>query len=233
MFPDNMGIVYLNKGDPFPDPNRVEESGLLAIGGELNVKTLLSAYSLGIFPWYSKGEPLMWWSPDPRMVLFPEEIHISGTMRKLLKKNIFNVTCNKNFESVIEKCRSTGSRANGTWITDEMVCAYTDFHRAGYAHSIEVWEGDELVGGFYGVSIGKIFFGESMFHLKKNASKYGFIKFVEYLKDREFILIDCQVYTKHMASLGACEITGEEFKRILKKGISTALNEKVGFDCDI
>jgi len=228
-----MGIVYLKKGDPFPDPKEADESGLIAVGGELNVKTLLSAYSLGIFPWYSKGEPLMWWSPDPRMVLFPKEIHISGTMKRLLKKNIFNITCDTNFESVIEKCRNTGSRANGTWITDEMVCAYVDFHREGYAHSIEVWDGDELVGGFYGVSIGKIFFGESMFYLKKNASKYGFIKFVDYLKDRGFILIDCQVYTEHMASLGAFEIPGEEFKKILNKGISTALNDKVSFDCDI
>lgn len=228
-----MSIKILRKGDPFPLPGEADKSGLLAIGGTLDISTLRSAYSKGIFPWYSKGEPIMWWSPDPRMVLFPDMLHVSRSMEKLLKTNAFKVTCNRNFEKVINYCRSIDNRGSETWITDEMVDAYINFNKEGYAHSVEVWAEGILVGGFYGVAIGQVFFGESMFFIKKNASKFGFIKFTRYLGEKNFSLIDCQIYTEHLSSLGAIEISGKDFQRILKNRIPDSNDEKTVFKGEI
>lgn len=203
----------------FPPVEQANEDGLLAIGGELSVKRLLDAYNHGIFPWYDDSQPVIWWSPDPRMVLFPEKLRISGSMRQLLKKEKFQVTFDENFESVINNCaKIKRDGQKGTWITGEMMDAYIELHSLGYARSVEVWQEDQLVGGLYGIYLKekKIFCGESMFALVSNASKFGFIKMVEKLKLEGVKIIDCQVYTKHLESLGAEEISREEFIKYLK-----------------
>lgn len=206
-----MAVIILDKKRPFPIPDSADKSGLVAVGGDLSPERLIEAYSKGIFPWYSEGEPVLWWSPDPRVVLFPEELHISKSMKRELNRAQFNVTVNKEFEKVMFYCRETRADKEGSWITNDMIKAYKEFHYAGYAHSVEVWEDKKLAGGFYGVSMGKIFFGESMFYLKKNASKFGLIKFVLNLKKLGFRLIDCQVDTAHLKSLGAREISRDRF----------------------
>lgn len=203
----------------FPPVEQANEDGLLAIGGELSVKRLLDAYNHGIFPWYDDSQPVIWWSPDPRMVLFPEKLRISGSMRQLLKKEKFQVTFDENFESVINNCaKIKRDGQQGTWITGEMMDAYIELHSLGFARSVEVWQEDQLVGGLYGIYLKekKIFCGESMFALVSNASKFGFIKMVEKLKLEGVKIIDCQVYTKHLESLGAEEISREEFIKYLK-----------------
>lgn len=205
----------LNQNLWFPPVDEALSDGLLAIGGDLSVERLLLAYRSGIFPWYDGDIPL-WWSPDPRFVLFPEELKISKSMRALLKRNTFHFTINKAFHLVIKACKETErNEQNGTWINDEVEAAYNRLHKAGYAHSAEVWLDDKLAGGLYGVKIGNLFFGESMFSYVSNASKYAFIKYVEYLKLNGTPLIDCQVYTEHLESLGARMIQRRTFVKYL------------------
>ena len=202
----------------FPDPYKYHpESEIVAVGGDLSAQRLILAYSLGIFPWFNEGDEIFWWSPDPRFVLFPEEIKVSKSMRKILRAGKFVFTENKCFEEVIRNCASISRRGqDGTWISEEMIKAYTELNQQGKAKSIEVWENGELVGGFYGVEMGHVFCGESMFSKVSNASKAGFIQFVEKNADR-YKLIDCQVYTEHLESLGAREIPKIEFLDILRK----------------
>jgi leucyl/phenylalanyl-tRNA--protein transferase len=210
-------VFALEKELYFPPVNLAEPDGLLAIGGDLSPERLLFAYKQGIFPWY-EGEYILWWSPDPRFVLFPGELKISKSMRALLKKNAFDFTINKTFEKVIHQCKNIqrpGQR--GTWITDEVEMAYIRMHELGYAISAETWKDGILVGGAYGLKIGKIFFGESMFSKITNASKYAFIQLVQHLKQDGVELIDCQVYTEHLESLGAKMISRKEFTNTINK----------------
>ena len=199
----------------FPPAEDALPDGLLAIGGDLSTERLLLAYSKGIFPWYEDDIPL-WWSPDPRFVLFPEELLISKSMKALLKKGAFQFTCNTNFAEVIHNCKNTNRPGqDGTWITDEVEKAYIKLHQLGYAHSAEAWKDGKLVGGLYGIQLGKVFFGESMFSKESNASKFAFIKLVEKLQKQGIELIDCQVYTEHLESLGARMISLIEFQDFL------------------
>ena len=191
----------------------------MAIGGDLSEELLLEAYHRGIFPWYDSTQPILWWSPDPRMVLFPEKLKVSSSMRRLLKKEAFQVSFNQNFAQVIEACSSVPRKGqDGTWITEEMQRAYIRLHQRGWAHSVEVWEEKQLVGGLYGVYLAdkKVFCGESMFSRRSNASKFGFIKWVEKLQEEGVRLIDCQVQTAHMESLGAEEISRADFLKYLE-----------------
>lgn len=205
--------------EKFPSIEEANEDGLLAIGGNLSVKRLLDAYNNGIFPWYDKSQPVMWWSPDPRMVLFPENLKVSKSMKQLLRKNIFRVTFNEDFEAVINNCAAINREGQyGTWITREMKNSFINLHELGIAQSVEVWQDEELVGGLYGIYLKdkKMFCGESMFAHKSNASKVGFIKWVEHLKEEGVRIIDCQVYTSHLESLGAEEISRKEFVNYLR-----------------
>ena len=212
-----MKLVVLDKSIWFPPVENALDEGLLAIGGDLSEERLLLACSSGIFPWFSEDQPIAWWSPDPRFVLFPEDLYISKSMRLMLNKNKFKVTTNQNFKEVIIQCAIAKRNFQyGTWITDEMIDAYINLHKKGYAHSVEVWNGDELVGGLYGIKMGKCFFGESMFHKMDNASKYGFITYVNQLKSEGAVIIDCQVYTPHLSSLGAIHIPRKKFVEIIK-----------------
>ena len=199
----------------FPPVHLAEQDGLLAIGGDLSPRRLLSAYKKGIFPWY-EGEYILWWCPDPRFVLFPDEVKISHSMKQLLRQNAFQFTINAAFNTVIHQCKITKRRdQRGTWITDAVEKAYTKMHQLGHAHSAEVWKNNELVGGLYGIRIGKVFFGESMFSTVSNASKFAFINYVQQLKSEGVELIDCQVYTPHLESLGARMIPRSEFTKLL------------------
>ena len=210
---------FVGKHLEFPPIEAARKDGLLAVGGSLTVKRLLEAYNQGIFPWYETSQPVLWWSPDPRMVLFPEKLKISKSMKQLFKKNAFRVTLNKNFKAVIENCAQIEREGQvGTWITPELREAFLVLHKLDIAQSVEVWQEDELVGGLYGLHLKEknIFCGESMFSHVSNASKYGFIYFVQKLKAEGVNLIDCQVYTEHLASLGAEEISREQFKEFLK-----------------
>lgn len=198
----------------FPHPELTHETGILAIGGDLSPERLILAYQNGIFPWYSDDEPLLWWSPDPRMVLFPDELKVSKSMRKLFRDQKFKVTFNQDFESVIRACAEIPRQdQDGTWITEEMIQSYLKLHQLGYAQSVEVYENEKLVGGLYGIYLKEkaIFCGESMFTKVSNASKYGFISLVKKLKKEGVNLVDCQIYTAHLASLGAKEISREAF----------------------
>jgi leucyl/phenylalanyl-tRNA--protein transferase len=211
-----MPIFALDEDLQFPDPNLAEADGLLAIGGDLTTARLLEAYKSGIFPWFENDVPL-WWSPDPRFVLFPAELKVSTSMKTLLKRNAFTFTINKAFSEVIRNCKSVRRDGQaGTWITEEMQEAYNELHRLGHAVSAEAWNQEVLAGGLYGVRLGKIFFGESMFSHQSNASKYAFISMVEQLKAEGVELIDCQVYTAHLESLGARMISRKEFLHILQ-----------------
>lgn len=200
----------------FPPVENADDDGLLAIGGDLSVDTLLTAYRSGIFPWFSKGEPIMWWSPDPRFVILPETLHISASMKKVLDREVFEFRYNTAFEEVIHECskiKRTGQR--GTWITDEMKNAYIGLHKERYAYSGEAWRNGKLVGGFYGLRLGKCFFGESMFSKETNASKAAFLTFARGFFHMGGTLIDCQVYTEHLQSLGAIMIPRKEFIRMI------------------
>jgi len=191
-----------------------EPDGLLAMGGDLSPARLLLAYRSGIFPWYSEP-PILWWSPDPRFVLFPEELRVSSSMKQVLKKGIFRITVNRNFEDVISHCSQVHRPGqDGTWITSAMQQAYTQLHRQGHALSVECWQENRLVGGLYGIKLGRCFFGESMFSLVSNASKAAFISFIQ---ASELALVDCQVYTDHLASLGARFITRSSFLELLEQ----------------
>ncbi|MDI3319577.1 leucyl/phenylalanyl-tRNA--protein transferase [Pinibacter soli] len=212
-----MPIFALDKQIVFPPVEESEPDGLLAIGGDLSVERLLTAYRQGIFPWY-EGEYPLWWCPDPRFVLFPGKLKISKSMEALFKKEAFTFTINKAFDQVIRHCKSISRKGqNGTWITNEVELAYNQLHELGYAHSAEVWSDGELVGGLYGIRMGKVFFGESMFSKMSNASKYAFISYVEELKKEGVQLIDCQVHTSHLESLGAEMIPRKRFTHLLKE----------------
>lgn len=210
--------MYLLSKDniDFPPVDLTDEEGLLAIGGDLSIPRLLEAYKKGIFPWYDDG-PILWWCPDPRFVLFPAELKISKTIRSLSRKHVFDFTINKNFIGVIRACKEISRPGQlGTWITDEVEAAYTQLHQLGYAHSAEVWQDGELVGGLYGIRLGKVFFGESMFSKVSNASRYAFTRYVQQLRLEGVELIDCQVYTEYLESMGARMIPREEFQSHLK-----------------
>lgn len=203
----------------FPPVEEAKEDGLLAIGGELTVKRILDAYYKGIFPWYDSSQPVLWWSPNPRMVLFPENLKISRSMEQSLRKEEFQVTFNQDFEKIIENCQKIKrSGQKGTWITPALKDVFIKLHHLGMAKSVEVWKDKELVGGLYGLFLQdkKVFCGESMFASVSNASKFGFIKWVQKLKKEQIRLIDCQVYTEHLESLGAEEISRKEFLKFLK-----------------
>jgi leucyl/phenylalanyl-tRNA--protein transferase len=215
-----MPIFRLVDEPIFPPPDYADPSGLLAVGGDLSKERLLEAYRLGIFPWYSDDQPILWWSPDPRLVLDLKDFIISRSLRKTLKKGVFQVTFDRAFEAVIQACAAVPRVAqNGTWITEEMQEAYINLHGLGYAHSVESWFGGKLAGGLYGVSLGKAFFGESMFHLKTDASKVALATLVETLKHWDFHFIDSQMTTEHMVRLGAKELP----RRIFLKRLQSAL----------
>lgn len=217
-----MQPIILNPRDPkqpFP-PVRLaltEPDGLLAIGGCLSGQRLINAYRNGIFPWYNEGEPILWWSPNPRTVLFPNDLIISRSLRKTLRKNSFRFSIDQAFGQVISACAKPRPDAAGTWISPEIKAAYLGLHQMGIAHSAEIWLGDELVGGLYGIALGQVFFGESMFHTVTDASKVAFVNLVEKLKSWNYCLIDCQVYSNHLASLGAKEIDRAVFIGLLDK----------------
>ncbi len=206
----------------FPDPSLADQDGILAIGGDLSPERLILAYRHGIFPWFNPGEPYLWWSPDPRFVLFPKELKIAKSMRPYFNQKRFEVTIDTDFRAVIRNCQTNNrsGQYGGTWITDEMLEAYCKLHELGYAHAVSVWDDGALVGGLYGVALGKVFFGESMFTKMSNASKFGFITLVKELEKRDFQLIDCQQQTRHLASLGAIAIPREVFLDLLEKYIS-------------
>lgn len=203
----------------FPPAFLADEDGLLAIGGDLSPERLLRAYREGIFPWFGEDDPYLWWSPDPRFVLFPEDLKVSKSMRSYFNRNKFEVTFDHCFHQVIEGCKGTfrSGQVGGTWITSEMLEAYQKLHVAGFAHSVEVWEGSTLVGGLYGIALGRMFFGESMFARVSNASKFGFITLIRTLQMRNYQLIDCQQDTPHLASLGARPIPRLAFLEMLKE----------------
>ena len=209
-------MYLLSKELVFPPVHLANEDGLLAIGGNLSVERLLLAYKSGIFPWYNQGEPIIWYSPNPRMVLSPKNLKVSKSMKQLIKKNEFTITYNQSFSEVISNCKTIfRDDQGGTWITDEMQQAYISLHKKGIAKSVEVWQADELVGGLYGIDLGTVFCGESMFSKVSNASKLAFIYLTQKLEKENYKLIDCQVYNNHLASLGADEISRDEFLKFL------------------
>ncbi|MBK7108653.1 MAG: leucyl/phenylalanyl-tRNA--protein transferase [Bacteroidetes bacterium] len=227
-------IYFIQKeNSPFPNPDFAEEDGLLAAGGTLSVERLVQAYTSGIFPWYSLEEIPFWFAPDPRFVLFPDKLKISKSMLQLFKHNAFRVTYNACFKEVIINCAIADRKDDaGTWITPDFIDAYIALHKEGYAHSVEVWKEKELVGGLYGVAIGKIFAGESMFSTQNNASKYALIALIEKLKALQFLLVDCQVHSAHLESMGAEEIPRNTFMDIIKKNnslIENGLQQKIEF----
>lgn len=215
-----MPVFTLSKKLSFPPPHLAINEGLLAVGGDLSTERLLLAYRSGIFPWYSSGEPILWWSPDPRLVLYPNELKTSKSLRKVIKRKSFSVTFNVAFEAVIQGCaKAKRAYGEGTWITDEMKDAYCELYRRGYAHSVEAWQGEKLAGGLYGISIGRAFFGESMFSRVDNASKVAFVTLVENLKWLKFKLIDCQVRTDHLIRFGAREVPRKLFLEQVEKAV--------------
>jgi len=215
-----MSVFLLDDNLIFPPVHLADEGGLLAVGGDLSEERLLLAYRSGIFPWYSDGEPLLWWSPDPRLILLPNELHVSRRLARVVKQGVFRVTMDEAFEPVMRACAETPRPGqDGTWISEEMVAAYCRLHASGYAHSIECWRGDELVGGLYGISVGNTFFGESMFSHVSDASKTALVTLVEHVKSWPDVLIDCQVTTEHLARMGAREVSRREFIRLLKRSL--------------
>jgi len=218
----NMTLTLLNEdlvdfpstADALGEPN-----GLLALGGRLTPEWLLAAYSRGIFPWYSDDQPILWWSPSPRCVVFPAQIRFSRSLRKTLRRGHFQVTFDQDFAGVIDGCAAPRADGGGTWITAEMRAAYLAMHRLGHAHSVEVWEGGELVGGLYGIAIGRVFFGESMFHRATDASKVAFASLVHQLQTWDCQLMDCQVSNPHLTSLGAVEVSREVFESLLSREV--------------
>jgi len=206
-----------------------EPNGLLAAGGDLSTPRLLAAYRQGIFPWYNPGEPILWWSPDPRCILLPGNLHLSRSLRKRLRRNDYQVTLDQAFDRVMEACAAPRKGQHGTWISPEMLSAYVDLHHQGVAHSVEVWVDGELAGGLYGLAIGAVFFGESMFSRQRDASKIGFAWCVTQLRQWGYKLVDCQVYSDHLASLGATEISRNEFARWLDTLCSLKLEHEWAF----
>ena len=216
----------------FPDVELAltEPDGLLAVGGDLSVERLTAAYQQGIFPWYSEGQPILWWSPDPRMVLEPKDIKISRSLSKTIRKQEFKITFDQSFREVITACSESrlekGRIQDETWILDEMIEAYVQLHEQGYAHSVECWQNGKLVGGLYGLAIGKVFFGESMFSRVSDASKIAFVSLAKQLEKWGFKLIDCQVYTSHLESLGASMISRQQFISLLKENTIHSFENK-------
>ncbi len=215
-----MAVYHLTDELSFPAPEQADPSGLLAVGADLRAERLLLAYSLGIFPWYEQGLPILWHSPDPRMCLIPRDLHVSRSLRKALRRCPYEIRFDSAFDRVIRSCaRIPRTEVDGTWITEEMIDAYNELFRLGYAHSAESWSGGELVGGLYGVSLGGCFFGESMFAVRPSASKIAFATLVERLVDWDFDLIDCQVHTDHLSRLGATEWPRNRFLDALAKSL--------------
>lgn len=215
-----MPVYRLSQKLVFPSPHLASHEGLLAVGGDLSIKRLLLAYRLGIFPWYSEGEPILWWSPEPRLVLYPDELKISRSLNKVINKGVFKVTMDRAFEDVISECARVRLEAQeGTWIVDDMVSAYCRLHAAGFAHSVEAWQEERLAGGLYGVSLGKCFFGESMFTRVTNASKVALVALVNHLKTLHFALIDCQIATAHLKRFGAREISRARYLEELDEAL--------------
>lgn len=219
-----MPVFQLSKEEiAFPDPTLARDDGLLAVGGDLSVERLLLAYTHGIFPWYNPGEEILWWCPKERFVIFPKEIHISHSMRKYMKKHELKVVMNRDFADTMHRCRIKREFEEGTWISDEMEEAYHRLHQKGFAVSVEVFEDGVLAGGFYGVSIGKCFFGESMFSEKENGSKTALIAFAQLLEQNGFLFIDCQFHTEHLASMGGRYISWEEYDHMLEEGTGRSM----------
>lgn len=215
-----MPIYRLTKEIVFPPPHHAEADGLLAVGGDLSSERLLLAYRMGVFPWYMEGQPILWWSPDPRLILEVGQLYISRRLRQTLKKGIFTITLDQAFADVIHACATVPRKGqDGTWITPEMEKAYIRLHQMGFAHSAESWLGEKLVGGIYGVSLGRAFFAESMFFLKTDASKVALAALVEHLKNSGFHMLDAQITSRHLLSLGAKEIPRSIFLRRLKKAL--------------
>jgi leucyl/phenylalanyl-tRNA--protein transferase len=209
-------MYYLTEDLFFPSVSHANGDGIIAIGGDLSPERLQLAYKSGIFPWFNEGEPIIWWSPNPRMVLYLDELIVSKSMRNILNRNIFTVTFNQNFKDVISNCQKVKRDGqSGTWITNQMIEAYCKLHEQGIAKSVEVWQNDQLVGGLYGIDLGNVFCGESMFSLVSNASKVAFITLVKQLQKDQYRLLDCQVYNEHLESLGCREIVREVFMCIL------------------
>jgi len=228
-----MPVFQLSDENIFPPPELAEESGLLAVGGDLCEERLLLAYSMGIFPWYSGNDPILWWSPDPRLVLFPDDLRITRSLNQTINKGTFKVTMDTAFESVIKACATVHGKDDGdTWITEDMINAYIGLYKSGYAHSVESWYNGKLVGGLYGISLGSSFFGESMFTKKSNASKVAFALLVQQLSKWNYTLIDCQITTAHLKSFGAIEISRSEFLEKLQSSLnSDAKRKRWKFDC--
>ena len=202
----------------FPAVETASPEGILAFGGDLSPERLLLAYQSGIFPWFEADEPILWWSPNPRMVLFFDELKVSKSMRNIFNRAIFKVTFNQDFRAVISNCQNVKREGqNGTWITNEMIEAYCKLHEIGIAKSVEVWKDDKLVGGLYGIDLGHVFCGESMFSMESNASKVAFISLVNQLKSENYQILDCQVYNEHLESLGCREINRDDFIKIIKR----------------
>jgi leucyl/phenylalanyl-tRNA---protein transferase len=214
-------IPWLRGNAPFPPVEKALKSpnGLLCAGGDLTPRRIVDAYSHGIFPWFSEGDPILWWSPDPRMVLFPAELKVSRSLRKTVAREVFETRFDSAFREVIENCAAPRPNQSGTWIVPEMVEAYTRLHELGFAHSVESWRDGELVGGLYGIAIGRAFFGESMFSREPDASKVALVRLVERLRAGDFRIIDCQQATAHLASLGAREIRRKEFATRVQESI--------------
>jgi len=217
---------YLQDQIAFPHPEAVKPSGILALAGYLNTDMLLLAYNYGIFPWYTDNEPIVWWCPKPRYVVYPNKVKVSKSMNAYFNQAKYQVTYNQNFLDIIRACQLVPRpNQDGTWINEDIINAYYDLHIAGYAQSLEVWEGDQLVGGLYGVDIGKVFYGESMFSLKSNASKFGFISLARKLESEGYEVIDCQQPNPYLASLGGEFISGHVFQDILRENRKLYLSE--------
>ena len=215
-----MPIFRLTEQLRFPPPDYADPDGLLAVGGDLSPERLLLAYGMGIFPWYGEETPILWWSPHPRLVLFPEELKVSRSLQRVIRKGTFQVTVDSAFPDVIAECAQVRLKNHeGTWIVPEMSAAYCRLHELGYAHSVETWRQGELVGGLYGVALGSVFYGESMFTKRSDASKVALVHLVHLLRSRHFEMIDCQLTTRHLLSLGAREIPRREFLRRLATAV--------------
>jgi leucyl/phenylalanyl-tRNA--protein transferase len=208
-------------GNVFPDPLEAGPDGLLAVGGNLSPERLIAAYSIGVFPWYNKGEPVLWWSPDPRCILLPKEFHLPRSLRATLKSDLFSFSIDKAFADVIHACAQPRAFSKDTWLTPEMIDAYTLLHKLGFAHSVETWHKGRLVGGLYGVALGRAFFGESMFYRMPDASKAAFAYFMRVLCDRGFGLVDCQQATSHLLRFGAKNVPRAEFMSRLKSALES------------
>lgn len=213
-----MNIRWLDPANTeFPGPGRAlrDPNGLLAVGGDLSRARLIAAYERGIFPWYEDGQPILWWTPNPRAVIYPERLHLSASLRKLLRKGSFTISLDMDFPAVVRQCRQLREHREGTWITDDMERAYHDLHLAGFGHSIEVWRDRQLVGGLYGICLGKVFYGESMFSLADNASKVAMVALAREMRHRGLELLDCQVSNRHLLSMGAELLPREKFNDLL------------------